>query len=396
MRKETGRRQPKRRAEDGFLRPGRFWAVFISMVLLLSVGAILPGGQASAAGSVSSIEAAKLKSISRLYFSLRDDKQQLYTLYIFAGDEQRRVTAEDEVWAGASLGDVIYTGSYRAALVKNGQKTGKVQAVNLNYRALNATRNDSFRLPGDRTRPDLLFLSEAESSNVNSIAGFIVAGGVLHSLDFASENGTPLGKKTYAAPESAMRGLSGGRIQTRVYDNAAARYWFDTYKLNLQGLKLKHVDDAYRAAQTWPTGQGAHAFLDSVKSFAVKRTLPDQPKIRIGMTERQVRAVLGSPKAIENWEWGAYFGYDSFWIGFDAYEENGRIPTGSKTAELTTFLDAGTFLRLSQVREWLGRPTDEYENADEGGYILMYRSGSSMLTFSYEDEYSPIYSFSIY
>ncbi|MDO3408690.1 hypothetical protein QWJ34_02810 [Saccharibacillus sp. CPCC 101409] len=221
------------------------------LVLLLLGTAVLPAGRSEAAET--EIDAAKAKSISRLSFPIRDDKKHLYRIYIFASDEKKSVTTQDDAWAGASPGDVIYSGSYRAALVKNGRKTGVVQKVNLNLRTINTTRNESFRLQGDgKSRPDLLFLSQAAASNVNEIYGFVITGGTLHSLDFASETGVSRGRDGYAAPKEAMRGLSGNRIQTRFYNNATWNYSFDTYKLDIKSLQLRHVGSVSRPDYEWP------------------------------------------------------------------------------------------------------------------------------------------------
>lgn len=372
----------------------RVIALVLSLILGLSAFAAWPGERAEAAGTT--IDAAKLKSISRLYFPMRDDKKQLYTLYLFAADEKKTVTTQDGAWAGANAGDVVYSGTYRAALLKSGKKTGSVQNVNLNFYSFNATRNESFRLPGDgKNRPDLVFLSEAASSNVNLIQGFVITGGTLHSLDVTDGNGKVWGKETAAAPKNAMRGLSGDRMQTRVYDNSSGRYRFDTYKLDLKQLKLRHADDLYAPSNAWPTGQGAHALLDSIKQSALKHALHGKRQVKIGMTEKQVRSIMGSPKQVENGEWGGYFGYGNLWVGFNDYMDQGKIPAHARVGELTTQLNA-TFMRTHQVKEWLGTPQEEYEDELEGGYVMIYRWKSALLVFRYEYDGEPIHSFSIY
>ncbi|MEJ8306788.1 hypothetical protein [Saccharibacillus sacchari] len=369
-------------------------ALLLSLILVLSTAAFWPAGQAEAAGTT--IDATKLKSISRLYFPMRDEKKQLYTLYLFATDEKKTLTTQEGAWAGANVGDVVYSGTYRAALLKHGQKTGSVQNINLNFDFFNATRNESFRLPGDgKNRPDLLFLSEAASSNVNLIRGFAITGGTLHSLSIADGNGKVWGKETAAAQKNAMRGLSGDRIQTRVYDNSSGRYRFDIYKLDLKQLKLRHIDDLYAPSNAWPTGQGSHALLDSIKQSALKHVLRDKPQVKIGMTEKQVRSIMGSPKTVENGEWGGYFGYGNLWVGFNDYMNQGKIPAHARVGELTTQLN-GTFMRTHQVKEWLGAPKEEYEDDLEGGYAMIYRWNNASLVFRYEYDGGPIHSFSIH
>lgn len=369
----------------------RAWTLLMSMVLLVaSIG--LVSGRMEAAGTT--IDAAKLKSISRLYFPMRDERNQLYTLYIFADNEKRSVTSADEIWAGASEGDVIYSGKYRAALLKSGEKTGRIQGVNLNYTTLNATRNESFRIPGDgKTRPDLVFLSATATSNLAEVYGFVITGGVLHSLDFASEKGAKWGKDGYISP-GGMRALSENRIQTRAYNNAIGQYYFNTYKLNLKSLTLQHIDDLYASSDKWPSKPGMHTYLDSLKQSAIKHALPSNPQVKIGMTEKQVRSIMGKPSQVTNGEWSGYLVYGDNWIGFNDYANGSKLPAGVKVWELSQ--DLNFYLDPGQVREWLGKPSDEYWDEEQEAYMMVYRWNDAMLTFVYADESSPISIFTLY
>ncbi len=369
----------------------RAWTLLMSMVLLVaSIG--LVSGRMEAAGTT--IDAAKLKSISRLYFPMRDNKNQLYTLYIFANNEKRSVTEGDQIWAGADEGDVIYTGKYQAALLKSGEKAGHVQSINLNYTTINASRNQSFRLPSDgKGRPDLVFLSETASSSVNTVYGFTIVGGALRSIDFASETGKKWGKDGYISG-NGMRGLSGNRIQTRTYHNTIGQYHFSTYKFDSPTLTLRFIDDLYDTSPDWPTRQGMHAYLDSLKQSAVKHSLPSNPQVKIGMTEKQVRAIMGKPSQVTNGEWSGYLVYGDSWIGFNDYANGNKLPAGVKVWELSQDLDV--YLDPGQVREWLGKPSDEYLDEEQEAYMMIYRWNDAMLTFVYEDEYSPISIFTVY
>ncbi|OWA34747.1 hypothetical protein B9G55_16200 [Saccharibacillus sp. O16] len=370
----------------------RLWMLLITAVLFLTSVSWAPE-QVEAASAT--IDAAKLKSMSRLYFPVRDNHNQLYTLYIFANNEQRRVTKADEIWAGESEGDVIYSGKYRAALLKHGAKVGRVQSVNLNYTTINAMRNESFRLPGDgKSRPDFIFLSETVSSNGIDIYGFTIVDGVLRSVEFAGETGKREGRDRYISPKNGMRGLSENRVQTRIHNNASGQYHFDTYKFDSQTLTLRHIDDLNDVSSNWPKRQGTHGYLDSLKQSALKHSLPGNPRVKIGMTEKQVRAILGKPSEVFNGEWSGYLAYGNNLIGFAGYTQNGKLPAGVRVWELTQspkfYLDRG------QVLEWLGTPTEEYVDEEQGGYVIMYSWKDALLTFFYADEVSPITSFTVY
>ncbi|NGZ75970.1 hypothetical protein [Saccharibacillus alkalitolerans] len=380
----------------------RLLAAALGVILLTGGTAGLPGAQAYAQTqqAAATIDTAKLKSISRLSFPMRDEKGKLYTVYIFSNREKKSVTSEDEAWSGAQKGDVVYSGAYRAALAKQGEKSGKVQSVRLSLESVNTARRDSFRLAGDgKSRPDLLFLGEPGGSNADFVYPYVITNGTLHSLDFSDAKGAKRSKEGVAAPYQGIRGLGGGRIQTRVYSNTDIRYYFSTYKLDLATLTLRHVDDCYRYSGDWPSTAGARSYLASLMGSAKKHVLPSDPRIKIGMTWAQVRSLLGDSRKKRSDEWFEYVGYGKSWIGYDnTLDAGSRLP--STPVEALAF-DLGTnendwYLMPEQVREWLGTPTEEYDNPAEEGHIISYHCPGGSITFEYEEEGSPIDRVTIY
>lgn len=306
--------------------------LLLLLSLILGSSVAIWGTDRHAQAADTTIDAAELKSISRLHVSIRDDRNQPYTLYLFANDEKRLKNLNDEE---------VYSGTYRTALVKSGQTIGQIQSVNLNDYTFNAARNESFRLPGDgKSRPDLLFLAESGSYGFDSIRAFVIRNGVLHPLDFAAETGAGLGQESYTSGKNAVRGLSDNRIQTRMDAGVEGQYYFGTYRLDLENLKLKHIEDLYRTSESWPTTQGAHAFLKNVKKSAL------QQKSR-GVTQ------------------------------------------------MAAALPPDTFIWPHQLEEWLGVPTRIRSDADGRNHTLEYRWHDVTVSFLRKEENTPIDAFTI-
>lgn len=68
---------------------------------------------------------AKMKKKSRKFFTMKDIEGTVYNVYIFSDNEKKKVTDKDHVWAGASEGDIWYTGDYHIALQKKGKPVFK-------------------------------------------------------------------------------------------------------------------------------------------------------------------------------------------------------------------------------------------------------------------------------
>ncbi|WP_172252078.1 hypothetical protein [Saccharibacillus deserti] len=404
MQKETESKPQASHAQTGFSGWIRFLAVLVSAVLLFPGTLMLPGSRAAGAeiAAGTTIGAAKLKSISRVSFSVRDDKNKPYTVYVFSDDEGKTVASKDETWPGAQEGSVVYFGTYRAALVKQGEQTGKVQSVPLSLESVNKARQDSFKLPGNgKGRPDLLFLGEPNGSDTDTFSPYFIANGVLHSLDFVDAQGKKQGKSIAAAPYRGVRGLGNGRIQTRVYSRADSRYYFSTYQLDLPTLKLRRVDDLYRYSGEWPNIAGARYNLASLMNSARKHVLPSDPRVKFGMTAAQVRSLKGTPEKKRSDEWDNYIGYGNSWIGFDNSWEEEVLP--DRTFVQTFALDLATneedtYITPEQVREWLGKPDSEYDSPGEGGsgYRIGYEWQEGSIVFDYKGDGAPIDRVTIY
>ncbi|WP_068615975.1 DUF4309 domain-containing protein [Paenibacillus tuaregi] len=361
-----------------------FARLFIPCLLVFSLA--LPAVQAvpvQAAGST--IEASKLNKISRLSYPLYDAANNLYTLYIFAKDEKKGKIQEDSYQLGYKKGQTSYTGKYQAALLKSGERYAAVQTVNLGLHTVVPPDKKNYVLKRiSKNTPDLFIMTEYGTSNFDLFRSFVVQSGKLQLLTFADKDGKRYDAFWGAGKVGGVRMLPGMKIQTRQYDNSKGKYVFDTFALHLATMTLRRNDSSYGNTSSWnQAGTGDRAYLTELKNSAVKGVLPGNPKVKLGLTAKAVGSVLGKPKVMSNGEWHGYYEYNSTFIGFDDYTHD--MNDSSVVTELLLNVEKQN-LTVSHVKNWLGKPSEEYVNEEEGNYVVIYSLGKRALVFYSDDE----------
>ncbi|MHA6532721.1 hypothetical protein [Paenibacillus sp. BAC0078] len=371
----------------------------LAMAVLLTAAwlllCILPIRFDNAAAEGSRIAADQLKSISRLSFTLRDAYQTPYTVYIYANDEKVTALTEEDYWTNNKVGDKRYTGSYRAALLKNGEQYGTVQSVKLGLKEITLPQTWHYIVKGIGTSmPDMLIISEWGSSNFNLVHPFIIRSGILQPLKFTDNNGKKLDDSYPADREEGTRSLSESRVQFKFYNNSVFKYAVDTFKLNISKLELHLNDTRYVDQAAWPnSASGDRAYLESLKAAAIKGVLPANPQIKLGMTFNSVKNKLKTAKTKENGEWGAYYGFDNYFVGFNDYLHD--MNSNSQVMIFDLFVEPRN-LTPGNVKKWLGKPKDEYFDEQEAGYEMIYKMGQHVMSFYYTKESDLIQVITIY
>ncbi|QWU15868.1 hypothetical protein KP014_00855 [Paenibacillus sophorae] len=366
--------------------------VLIAACLLLW---LVPFHSEAAAEGKNRIAADELKRISRLSFPLRDAFQTPYTVYIFAGDEKVSALTEQDYWTNNKAGDKSYTGTYHAALLKDGEKYGIVQSANLGLHEITLPQTWHYTVKGSgASMPDMLLFSEWGSSNFNLAHPFIIRSGVLQPLKFMNNNGKRMDDYYPASRRDGIRSLPKSRVQFKAYDNSKSKYVVNTFKLDISKLELRLDDTRYVEQAAWPnTGSGDRAYLDSLKTAAFNGYLPANPQFKLGMTFKSVKDKLKTAKFKENGEWGAFYRYDHYAVGFNDYLHD--LNASSRVMIFNIFTDERNLTPFN-VKRWLGKPGEEYFNEEEGGYELDYKVGNHSLGFHYEEEYGFIQLITIY
>ncbi|WP_143038130.1 hypothetical protein [Paenibacillus sp. 276b] len=343
------------------------------------------------------IPAEELKEISRLSFTLRDAYQTQYTIFIFAQDEESSTLTKEDFWTNNNPGDPTYTGTYRAALLKKGDSYGTVQSADLGLHSVTLPQTWHYTIKSkEKLTPDMLFITEWGSSNFNLAKPFIIRSGVLQPLKFVDNKGKKIDDFYPAGRGNGIRMLSDARVQFKFYNNTIFKYEIETFKLNISKLELRLSDTRYVNVDqpNWPnSGIGDRAYLESLKTSAVKGILPNQPNIKLDMTHKSMLNTLKKAKFKENGEWGAYYVYSQYAIGFDSYLH--ELDNRSRIMVFNLFAEQRN-LYPETVKLWLGKPQKEYLNEAEGGYDMIYKYGSRTLSFHYPEEDEQIYLITIY
>lgn len=371
------------------------WIAIILLTIFFSGILVLAPSQTNAQGN--RIPAEELKEISRLSFTLRDAYQTQYTIFIFAQDEESSTLTEEDFWTNNNPGDPTYTGTYRAALLKKGDSYGTVQSADLGLHSVTLPQTWHYTIKSKETlTPDMLFITEWGSSNFNLAKPFIIRSGVLQPLKFVDNKGKKINNFYPAGRDNGIRMLSDARVQFKFYNNTVFKYEIETFKLNISKLELRLSDTRYVNVDqpNWPnSGIGDRAYLESLKTSAVKGILPNQPNIKLGMTHKSMLNTLKKAKFKENGEWGAYYVYSQYAIGFDSYLH--ELDNRSRIMVFNLFAEQRN-LYPETVKLWLGKPQKEYLNEAEGGYDMIYKYGSRTLSFHYPEEDEQIYLITIY
>ncbi|PZT57186.1 DUF4309 domain-containing protein [Paenibacillus silvae] len=359
-----------------------FLTLLSLVTTFLSALFLLPG---TAAAKGEQIAADQLKQQSRLSFTLRDAQQTAYTVYIFADDEEASTLIGPDSQTKNKAGDVSYSGTYRAALLKSGASFGTVQNVKLELDKIILPQNWNFVVNSKENGiPDLLMITEWGASNVNMIKTFVIQSGELKRVNYFQNNGKSIGNSFIAMRDGGIRALSGGRVQFRYYNNAQGIYEFYTFKLSANQLQMRLDDTRNQKVAAWPnSGVGNRDYLKSLKDAASKGQLPGRTDITTGLTLQTVQKKLGKPKSKSNGEWGALYNYTNFGIGFDSYLHELKSKSRVSVIEL---YNEKQYLSPGDIKLWLGKPSAEYYNEGVGGYEMIYKWGKHGIMFNYEEK----------
>ncbi|RPK25827.1 hypothetical protein [Paenibacillus xylanexedens] len=206
----------------------------------------------------------------------------------------------------------------------------------------------------------MLLIAEWGSSNFNLAKPFIIRSGILQPLKFVDNNGKKMNDfDVYpAGRDDGIRMLSGSRVQFKFYNNTVFKYEIETFKLNISKLELRLSDTRYVNFNqpNWPnSGIGDRAYLENLKTSVMKGILPNQPNIKLGMTHKSLLNTLKKAKLRENGEWGAYYVYSQYAIGFNSYLH--ELNNDSKVKVFNLFSEQRN-LYPEMVKLWLGKPSD--------------------------------------
>ncbi|MFD0826385.1 hypothetical protein ACT8ZR_12040 [Neobacillus sp. M.A.Huq-85] len=178
---------------------------------------------------------------SRVTFKLKDVSGKRYKVYIIGSNEKKAIGSIDAkydwafIWAGINEGDILYKGSYKIYIQKEGSKKISYTGYQMKNYIYNKTRKMIYWLPSKyKGQPDLLAIAETESSNGESANIYYVKSGKL--------------KKTASIGYTVRPRFAGkNKLQIADYNNAVeVNPWrIDTYTFSPAKASFKRTNKKY-------------------------------------------------------------------------------------------------------------------------------------------------------
>lgn len=203
---------------------GKLSLIFLLAVILFP---IIAANRIVEAGTNTTL-VDNMKKKSRQFFTMKDANGKPYTVYIFSNNEKKKVTGRDHTWAGASEGDIWYTGDYQMALQDKSLITLQTQSVK-GYE-FNYTRKMIYVIPSKSVgQPDILSFSTTECSNCREARMYYIKNGQIEKVKVKTD-GEISDKLFYTEkPKVVSKNLYQSVTLTNAEDPGAH---FNTYSFN--------------------------------------------------------------------------------------------------------------------------------------------------------------------
>ncbi|TVX99078.1 hypothetical protein [Cohnella terricola] len=191
------------------------------LTFIVSVSLTLGAGVAEGAANTSSKAAIAKKS--RYTFKMSDGNTN-YDIYIYSSKETKGV--ESDSWACAKKGEPYYTGTYTAAVFKQGSSTPTYLNLGKQYFNPQSKKSYAYVVSG---KPDLLAINTCEASSVASV-----------NLFYMNQNNLVAVKNTlYTINGKNIKSIGNLQFQSVFYDNADdVGYHFENWQFNKSKASL--------------------------------------------------------------------------------------------------------------------------------------------------------------
>lgn len=204
----------------------KFFTTLLIMILLL-----IP-----AVGEAASIDDYIKRS--RVTSEMKDASGSIYNIYMYSTNEKKDIVTEDEVWAGAWVGDIQYKGTYNFALKKKGTPKAVNAGINIKGYTYNQTRKMVYKVPSkSKGQPDLLVVAQTESSNFESGMVLFVDKGKLKVVTVKDKNRVYRELGYGLRPRVKSKNL----FETLGYSNVDSTWTLTQYSMDAKAGQLKVV-----------------------------------------------------------------------------------------------------------------------------------------------------------
>lgn len=184
---------------------------------------------------------AEIEAKARYVLDLKDKNQVNYKVYIYSNSESKEVTNEENAWAAANAGDIIYAGDYRIALRSTKSNKLVKQGIKLNGYFFNASRNMVYVVKAKyKQQPDILVIAQHGNSSNDEAKLFYIKNEKLHPIK-VKYSANVVYNSLYTT--ESITNISQMQFKSLAYYNADPDFGYNSYvwKLDISSSLFKCI-----------------------------------------------------------------------------------------------------------------------------------------------------------
>ncbi|APH20324.1 cell wall-binding repeat-containing protein [Clostridium botulinum] len=202
-----------------------------NLILLGGSGAISYNLENILNGTINELDIIKSKSV---YSSnMKDNNGDIYSAYLYSDDKKIEIAKYS--WAGAQKGDILSTGHYKIAIVKQGESEPKIyDAYDNKPIKLNLNRNSVKVYKNKQSNgSDFLMIGMPVSSNISEIKLYYIKDGEIKKTYFKDKKS--MESKAYTFNSLFFNQREADIFETSTYDNMQTfLFYVHSWKFNLE------------------------------------------------------------------------------------------------------------------------------------------------------------------
>ncbi|ACA46871.1 cell wall-binding repeat-containing protein [Clostridium botulinum] len=202
-----------------------------NLILLGGSGAISYNLENILNGTINELDIIKSKSVYNS--NMKDNNGDIYSAYLYSDD--KKIEIAEYSWAGAQKGDILSTGHYKIAIVKQGESEPEIyDAYDNKPIKLNLNRNSVKVYKNKQSNgSDFLMIGMPVSSNISEIKLYYIKDGEIKKTYFKDKKS--MENKAYTFNSLFFNQREADIFETSTYDNMQTfLFYVHSWKFNLE------------------------------------------------------------------------------------------------------------------------------------------------------------------
>ncbi|NFL55522.1 cell wall-binding repeat-containing protein [Clostridium botulinum] len=202
-----------------------------NLILLGGSGSISLNLENILNGTINELDIIKSKSVYNS--NMKDNNGDIYSAYLYSDD--KKIEIAEYSWAGAQKGDILSTGHYKIAIVKQGESEPEIyDAYDNKPIKLNLNRNSVKVYKNKQSNgSDFLMIGMPVSSNISEIKLYYIKDGEVKKTYFKGKKG--IKNEAYTFNSLFFNQREADIFETSTYDNMQTfLFYVHSWKFNLE------------------------------------------------------------------------------------------------------------------------------------------------------------------